>query len=422
MKSEWPHSREAEEYLLSCCLQSQESIDVAADHITKDDFYIPSNGQLFDLMLGMRMSGEAVDLGTVGAKWGDRPFLHYLLSLDVLFSHTKDYAASVANLSLRRRIIKAGRQIAEKGIEESDGMAALDASESLLCAARGGVASDGPTPIRELLRAAQERVDAAAEGKANYGLRTHLARLNEVIIGLAPGGFHILAARPAQGKTSLGLEIARHIAEEHRVLFFSGEMTRDELVDRMLAAASHVPLTNLRAGRLTPQERDKLHDAVASLSTLSLSIDDSSTSMLEVQRRIRRAASRAPIGLVVIDYIQLLSLGRGKSHESRQQEVAQISRLMKLTAREFAVPVLALSQLSRPERKFDADNTKPKKPTLASLRESGALEQDADQVWFLYRANEESPEVELIVAKNRNGPTGKVMLHFVPHTTTFIEL
>lgn len=423
VKHEPPSSRETEEYLLSCCLQNEQAIDVACDYIDKEDFYIPSNGSIFDTIVTMRLGGEAVDTATLAAKGVKQDFLHYLTDLPVLFGHTKDYAQSISQLALRRRIIKAGHQMVETATENNDAEAVLDASEALLYQARGRGASEGPSPLRELLRAAEGRIDDAHAGKAHYSLQTHLEKLNEVIVGLAPGTFNILAARPAQGKTALGLEIAKHAAQEHRVAMFSVEMTKDELVDRLLASTSNVPLTNLRAGKVTDPEQIYLHNAVAELARLHLTIDDSSSSMFEVHRKVRRMAARGPLGLVVIDYIQLLSMGKGRmKEENRQQEVAGISRQMKLMAREFGVPVLALSQLSRPERKFDGANSKPPKPTLASLRESGALEQDADQVWFLYRADEESPEVELMVAKNRSGPTGKVLLHFIPHLTKFIEV
>jgi replicative DNA helicase len=172
---------------------------------------------------------------------------------------------------------------------------------------------------------------------------------------------------------------------------------------------------------VTEQEQVYLHNAVAELAQLHLTLDDSVATMSEIHRRTRRLASRGPLGLVVVDYIQLLHLGRGKANENWVREVAEVSRQMKLMAREFNVPVLALSQLSRPEKKYDTGGKAPK-PTLASLRDSGALEQDADMVWFLHRQDEVSPEVELIVAKNRSGPTGKVMLHFVPHLVSFYEL
>lgn len=417
-----PSSRESEEYLLSCCLQNENSIDLACDYIDKDDFYIPSNGRIFDKIIEMRLAGEAVDTATLGGKGIDKDFLHYLNGLPALVGHTKDYSQTIAGLALRRRVIRAGHQIVEVATDNADAEAVLDDSEALLYAAKGRGAKDGPVALRELLRSAEARIDEAHEGKSHYGLRTHLSKLNEVIVGLCPGTFNILAARPAQGKTALALEIARHAAKEHRVAMFSVEMTKDELVDRLLSSTSAVPLTNLRAGKVSEAEQMFLHNAVAELSGIHLTIDDASSTMFEVHRRTRRLAARGPLGLVVIDYIQLLNLGRGKSIENRVNEVAQISRQMKLMAREFNVPVLALSQLSRPERKFDGGNSKPPRPTLASLRESGALEQDADQVWFLYRENEESPEVELQVAKNRSGPTGKVMLHFIPNVVTFVEL
>lgn len=419
-----PQSKESEEYLLSVCLQTPEAIDLACDYVDKDDFYFPSSGKTFDTMVSMRLAGEAVDVATLAGKGLDKTNLHYLNELPSLISHTAGYAKTVASLALRRRIIRAGQQMVEKAAEENDAEAVLDASEAFLLSARGKGASDGPVPLRELLRDAETRVDEARAGTSHYGLRTHMPKLNELIIGLCPGTFNILAARPGEGKTALALEIARHAAEEHRVAMFSVEMTKQELVDRLLSQTSHVPLTNLRAGKVTEQEHIKLHEAVVTLGATHLTMDDSASTMFEVHRRVRRLASHGPLDLVVIDYIQLLKMGRGRfSDDNRQNEVAGISRQIKLMAREFNVPVLALSQLNRPEKKYNAtENTKSPRPTLSSLRESGALEQDADQVWFLYHEHPESPETELIVAKNRSGPVGKVMLHFVPHLTSFLEL
>lgn len=423
MKHEPPHSTDSEEYLLSACLQNTEALDVACDFISKEDFYIPSNGAIFDRMVEMRLAGDAIDVATLSAKGCKRDFLHYLYELPSLVTHTTDYAKSISTTALRRRVIVAGHRMVEIASENIDAEAVVDAAEALLYSARGEGASDGPVPLRDLLRAAGTRIDEAHAGKAKHGLLTHLDKLNEVIVGLTPGTFNILAARPAQGKTALALEIAHHAAKDERVVMFSVEMTKDELVDRLLSQTARVPLTNLRAGKVTEEEQIYLHNAVADLAGTHLHVDDESATMSEIQRRVRRLASRGPLGLVVIDYIQLLSMGRGKfKEESRQQEVASISRQIKLMAREFNVPVLALSQLNRPEKKYEGEKSKPQKPTLASLRESGALEQDADQVWFLYRANEESPEVELMVAKNRSGPTGKVMLHFIPHLVSFHEL
>lgn len=405
------------------CLQSVDALDLACDYVEKEDFYRPSNGSVFDTMVGMRLSGEALDVATLTSKGVDREFAHHLWELPSLISNTKDYAQSVASTAIRRRIVQAGRRIIEMATENTDAEEVVDTCESLLYAARGKDGGDGPVPLRDLLRDAQKRIDDAHSGKTQFTLKTHLDKLNDVIIGLAPGTFNILAARPGVGKTALALEIAMHAAKEHRVAFFSVEMGKPELVDRLLSSTSRVPLTNLRAGKVTEPEQVYLHNAVATLAESHLHIDDSSSTMSEIHRKVRRLASRGPLGLVVIDYIQLLGIGRGKyREESRQNEVAAISRQIKLMSREFGLPVLGLSQLNRPEKKYEGEKSKPQKPTLASLRESGALEQDADQVWFLHRADELSPEVELIVAKNRSGPMGRITLHFIPHIVSFHEL
>lgn len=417
-----PNSPDSEEYLLSVCLQSTDALDLACEYVAKEDFYKPSNGNIFDAMVEMRLAGEAVDIATLAAKGINRDYLHHLWEVPSLISHTKDYAQTVASTALRRRIVQAGRKMAEEAAENTDAEAVVDECESLLYSVMGKRRGDGPVPLRELLRDAEVRIDDARAGKAQFTLKTHLGKLNDIIIGLGPGTFNILAARPGVGKTALALEIAAHAAMEHRVAFFSVEMGKGELVDRLLSSTSHVPLTNLRAGKVTEQEQARLHEAVADLAEARLYIDDTSSTMSEIHRRVRRLSSKGPLGLVVIDYIQLLSAGRDRYREdSRQNEVARISGQIKLMSKEFSLPVLALSQLNRPEKKYEGEKSKPQKPTLASLRESGALEQDADQVWFLHRNDEMSPEVELIVAKNRSGPVGRTMLHFIPHLTKFME-
>jgi len=417
-----PNSPDSEEYLLSVCLQSTDALDLACEYVAKEDFYKPSNGAIFDAMVEMRLAGEAVDIATLAAKGINRDYLHHLWEVPSLISHTKDYAQTVASTALRRRIVQAGRKMAEEAAENTDAEAVVDECESLLYSVMGKRGGDGPTPLHELLRDAEVRIDDARAGKPQFTLKTHLGSLNDIIIGLGPGTFNILAARPGVGKTALALEIAAHAAMEHWVAFFSVEMGKAELVDRLLSSTSHVPLTNLRAGKVTEQEQARLHEAVANLAEARLYIDDASSTMGEIHRRVRRLSSKGPLGLVVIDYIQLLSAGRDRYKEdSRQNEVARISGQIKLMSKEFGLPVLALSQLNRPEKKYEGEKSKPQKPTLASLRESGALEQDADQVWFLYRGDDMSPEVELIVAKNRSGPVGKTVLHFIPHLTKFME-
>jgi replicative DNA helicase len=231
----------------------------------------------------------------------------------------------------------------------------------------------------------------------------------------------ILAARPSLGKSALAMNIASVVSVDVPVLFFSVEMSKEELIDRLLASTSGVGLSKLRQGDLIEDEAGRLFDASRHLAKLNLSIDDTATSMSSIARKTRRFASRTPPGLVVIDYLQLLAEDKGR--ESRNVEVGNISRSIKLMAREHHVPVLTLSQLNRPDTRYQSgDGASEPRPTLASLRDSGSIEQDADVVCMIHRKNLADVEnTELLVLKARNGSPGTVKLAFTPHTLTFAE-
>lgn len=415
-----PHDNSAEEAVLGAMLSNPSACETALDILKSDDFYSPKHGEAFGAMLEMTIAGEPVDVVTVGARLPAlRGMLAHAQETCLVVGHVKEYARVVKDTAIRREVIKVGNELVEAGYEKGS-EDALEAAESLVYALGGSGVRDDAIPLRDLLRDATGRIEEVKAGKRSMGITTHLSDLNALITAIVPGSFNILAARPSTGKTALACDFVRHLSPEMRCLLFSVEMSKEEIVDRLLAAQSIVGLTRIRSGEVTEQDTESITRAVGEMASWRLSIDDSATTMWDIHRRVRKFCQRGDLGLVVIDYIQLLTMGRGKP-ESRQQEVASISRQLKLMAREFKVPVLALSQLNRPDQKYEREKGKPMKPTLASLRESGALEQDADLVLFLWRPDEaNATNVELLVAKNRSGPTGKVPLLFVPHLTKFV--
>lgn len=413
-----PNSQETELALLACCLSNDDALDAAIARLSPDDFYFPKHGAVFKAMVTMRLEGEAVDPQTVsaGVEENGRQVVAAALDSEYVVGHINSYIDIVESLAVRRAAIKAAQTIQEEAYEK-DADEVLDTAERLVYTLRRETTGEGPLAITSILPEVGQRLE---EGRGHKAYRSPWQELDELTLGFSPGSYTIVAARPSQGKTCFALDLSRKTAKEGGVLFFSLEMTKEELVERLLAAESGVPLTRIRGGNLVPEDHDDIRRAIASLAKMSLYIDDSATTMGEIVHRVRRIAPKINLAMVVIDYIQLMTHGT-RAKENRVQEVAQMSRAIKLLAREFNVPVIALSQLSRPERKYKDDDggNKTPKPTLASLRDSGALEQDADQVIFLYREDDEIPEVTVQVAKNRSGPTGKITLIFHPTLVTF---
>lgn len=408
-----PFSTETEQYLLSTCIVNEKAIDLALDLVSADDFYWPDNRKLFAKMVELHGRNTVVDVATLSAEGMDADYLHLLLDCPAISARTRDYAEQVAALSVRRRVIMAGMRIVDVAQSNPDANEVLDEAEAAIMGARGRETEDAPCLICETL----DKFDFEVTSP-HFGLRTHIDEINDIIIGMQEGSFNILAARPGEGKTCMACDIARNLSRDVHVLFFSVEMTKREVAERMIAAEGTVGLTKLRTGTMDERETKVACEAVAALRERNLTIDDSTTTMYDVQRKVRRVAARGDLSLVVVDYIQLLKMSR-RNYESKQQEVAEISRAMKLMAREYDIPVIGVSQLNRPERKYDTEKSKPQRPTLASLRDSGALEQDADQVWFLFHPEDNCHETEFIVAKNRSGPTGTAIVHFWPQFTTF---
>jgi replicative DNA helicase len=405
---------DAETALLGAMLFSEGAIDHAADALHADDFYLPSHGRLFDRIVRMHSEGKPIDQVTVADE--EFPFDQLSILVDSCPTATSAayYAEQIHDMSIRRKLSHTAIEI-QHAAETMSASDAADVADASLQAALTNAASDAPTPMSDLTLMGYDRIGASSQGESRYGVRTRLRTIDDLIGGLEPGTFVILAARPSQGKTSLMLNLMRNIADEHHSALFSLEMTKEELLDRMMCSEAEVALTTYRAGTISEEETQMLVSALPALSTLNLTIDDRSVTLPQVQRRVRRLAARRPLEVIAIDYLQLLSLG--STPESSTQEVTAISRALKLLAKEQHACVLGLSQLSRKKDEGEA------KPELDRLRQSGALEQDADVVAFIHSVEKDGPYMKrLIIAKNRNGPTGMGKVRWEPLWTKFSDL
>ncbi len=431
-----PHNLEAEESLLGAMLLSKDAIAAAVEVCGADDFYKPAHGHVFDAITSLYSQGEAVDPVTVADELrraglleaiGGAATLLTLQSRTPATSTAGSYARIVEEHALLRRLIGVGGEIAELGYElPDDVVAAVDTAETLVFQVAQRRITDSMRPVKELFGETLDRLERLVErGEAITGVPTGYTDLDEQLSGLQPSNLIIVGARPGAGKTSFALGAAANAAMVHNVpvAFFSLEMDRQEIAQRFISAEARVESSRLRNGRLQESDWGKIAHAIGRLSEAPLFIDDNPhLTVMDIRAKARRLKSReGGLGLVIVDYLQLMS-GRMNS-ETRQVEVAEISRGLKVLARELQIPVMALSQLSR-GLELRAD----KRPTLADLRESGALEQDADVVMFLYRDelyNKESTErgvAEVIVAKHRNGPTGTAQLAFLDQWTRFANM
>jgi replicative DNA helicase len=432
-----PHNLDAEESLLGAMLLNKDAIVAATEvGLTADEFYKPAHGHVFDAITTLYGAGEPADPVTVAEELRRAGLLDaiggpgILLGLQATTPATSNagrYARIVNEHALLRRLIGVAGEIAEIGYSMPDDVIqAVDRAESMVFDVAQRRVTDTLSPIKELLDASLTRLEMLYEkGDSITGLPTGYHGLDELMSGLQPSTLNIVGARPATGKTAFSLGMATHAALEvgRPVLFFSLEMSHLEITQRILSAEARVDSTRMRNGRLAETDWTKLSHAIGRLAEAPLYIDDDpQATVMEIRAKARRLKSRiGDLGLIVIDYLQLMT-GR-TSAENRQVEVSEISRGLKILARELEVPVVALSQLSR-GLELRAD----KRPMLADLRESGSLEQDADVVMFLYRDelyNNESPDrgtCEVLVAKHRAGPTGMDRLAFLDHYTRFANM
>ncbi len=432
-----PHNLEAESSLLGGLLIDREAIVKIADLVQPEDFYQDSHREIFSAIMELFSQREPIDLLNLSnlllerkslETVGGRSYLTELANLVPTASHVVSYATIVQRKATLRRLIGAASQIGELAFRETEDVAKiLDESERQLFAVSQRYLKRSFAPIREVLAEAFDRIDELHKESGKLrGLSTGFRHLDDKLAGLQSSDLIILAARPSMGKTTLALDIARQVAVKTKtpVGIFSLEMSKEQLVDRLLCAEAGVSLWKMRTGRLSDQgEHDdftRIGHAMGVLSETNIYIDDSATAnVMEIRTKARRLQAEHGLGLMVIDYLQLME---GRGAENRVQEVSEISRNLKAIARELNIPVIALSQLSR-----SVEARESHQPRLADLRESGSIEQDADVVLFIYREimyRQDLPPdrknlADVIIAKHRNGPTGKISLFFDEQRVTF---
>ncbi len=427
-----PQSLEAEMGLLGSLLIDPEAIVKVADIVTPDDFYVQSHGLVFTAMLTLYEKRQPIDLLTVANKLeelkeldkiGGSAFLTELVNGVPSAAHVSHYAEIVAHKSTLRRLIQAANQITNYGYDEKANLDdLLDQAEQALYRVSQKNLRQNFVPISNVLAETFDRLDDLHKDKNKLrGVPTGFKALDNVLAGLQRSDLVILASRPSMGKTSLALNIAQHVAvkEGTPVGIFSLEMSKEQLIDRLLASESGIDGWKLRTGHLEDSDFPRLNNAMAVLSEAPIFIDDSAlANVMEMRTKARRLQTEHNLGLLIIDYLQLMS---GKSSiENRVQEVAEISRGLKALARELNIPVLALAQLSR-----TVEMRNPQIPQLSDLRESGSIEQDADVVMFIYREDYYNPETDrpniadILISKHRNGPTGRAELYWHPEKLLF---
>ncbi len=437
-----PQNLEAEASTLGSLLIDKDAIVKIADLLEPVDFYRDTNGQIYEAMLELYEERTPIDLLSLGAKLSEKGILEavgghtYLTELANAVptaANVAHYAKIVQRKSTLRKLLRASSEMAQLAFQESEDIEdVLDKAESKLFGVSQKFYKQAFIPIKSVLTDAFDRIDDLHKESGKLrGLPTGFVDLDNLLAGLQKSDFVVLAARPSVGKTTLALDIARHIAINSKIPvgIFSLEMSKEQLVDRLLCAESNVDLWRMRTGRLSEKEEDfpRIGHAMGILSEAPIYIDDSATSnVMEIRTKARRLQTEHGLGLILIDYLQLLE---GRNSDNRVQEVSEITRGLKAIARELNVPVLALSQLARA-----VEMNKPAIPKLAHLRESGSIEQDADVVLFIYRKaadknyhpddipEEEKHIAEIHIAKHRNGPTGLLRLFFDENKVTFRSL
>lgn len=429
-----PHSAEAEQAVVGAMLMNKDAISAASEIVSGEDFYQTAYGILFDSMVELFQAAKPVDLITLQEhlKEKDVPpevssleFARDLLTGTHTSANVKFYAEIVQEKSTLRKMIKINEELANSCYMENKPLEAiLDKAEKevFALAARGN--SQEYTPIKQVVLNALDVIEKASKTTGSVtGIPTGFIDLDYKLSGLQRSDLVLIAARPSMGKTAFVLNIAQHAAfrQNLAVAIFSLEMSKEQLVNRLFSLESHVDAQLLRTGNLKDTDWEKLIEGAGRIGKSKLVIDDTSgISIAEMRSKCRKYKMDLGLDMIIIDYLQLMSGSSGKNNESRQQEISEISRSLKGLARELNVPVIALSQLSRAvEQRTD------KRPMLSDLRESGAIEQDADVCMFIYREDYYIPDTEdkgiaeIIIAKQRNGPVGTVRLAWMPQYTRF---
>ena len=428
-----PHSIDAEKAVIGSMIMDADAVVAASEMITGDDFYQRQYGILFDAMVELYNEGKPVDVLTLQErlKMKDVPeefssieFISELVSSVPTSANVRHYAQTVSDDATLRRLIRVNEEIANTCYQHRESLdEIMNTTEKRIFDVLQKKSKDEYVPIKDVVLSVIDKIEAAARHKGTVtGLATGFYDLDYKTSGLQPSDLILIAARPSMGKTAFVLNLAQYMCVRNHVptAIFSLEMSKDQLVNRILSMESKVDSQSMRTGTLQPADWEKLIESAGVISTAPLIIDDTpGISITELRSKCRKYKLENDLGLVIIDYLQLMT-GGSRKQESRQQEISEISRSLKALAREINAPVIALSQLSR------ACETRPDhRPMLSDLRESGAIEQDADVVMFLYRDDYYNKDTdkknisEVIIAKQRNGPIGTVELVWLPNYTKF---
>ncbi|MFE3257551.1 replicative DNA helicase [Nocardia sp. NPDC059091] len=432
-----PHDMAAEQSVLGGMLLSKDAIADVVEVIRPGDFYRPAHAAVYDAILDLYGRGEPADPVTVAAtldrrgelkRIGGAPYLVTLTQTVPTAANAGYYAEIVAEKAILRRLVEAGTRIVQYGYAGADGQdvaEVVDRAQAELYDVTERRSSEDFAPLTDILQPTMDELDSiASRGGISLGVPTGFTELDEITNGLHPGQMIIVAARPGVGKSTLGMDFMRSCSIKHGLasVIFSLEMSRTEIVMRLLSAEAKIKLGDMRSGRMSDDDWTKLARRMSEISEAPLFVDDSpNLTMMEIRAKARRLKQRHDLRLVVVDYLQLMT--SGKKVESRQQEVSEFSRSLKLLAKELEVPVIAISQLNRgPEQRTD------KRPMVSDLRESGSLEQDADMVILLHRPDafeRDDPrggEADLILGKHRNGPTATITVAHQLHLSRFVDM
>jgi replicative DNA helicase len=430
-----PHDLLAEQSAIGGMLLSKDAVADVIESVRAADFYMPKHEIIFDAILSLYSHGEPTDVIAVTdellksgelTRAGGADYLHTLTGLVPTAANAGYYSTIVAEKAVLRRLVEAGTRIVQMGYaSEGEVVDLVNNAQAEIYGVTGGVVAEDFVPLTVAVETAIDEIEAAKGRDGSMtGVPTGFSELDDLTNGLHPGQLIIIAARPALGKSTLALDFARAASIKHDMpsIFFSLEMGRSEIAMRLLSAESAVPLQNMRKGTVDSRDWTTIAATRGRINDAPLYIDDSpNMTLVEIRAKCRRLKQKVGLKLIIIDYLQLMT--SGKKVESRQQEVSEFSRALKLLAKEIQVPVIALSQLNRgPEQRAD------KMPAISDLRESGSLEQDADMVILLHREsayekdNPRAGEADLIVAKHRNGPTRTVTVAFQGHFSRFTDM
>ncbi len=425
-----PQNIPAEKSLLGCLMIDQDAIYKVADFLSIRDFYKPVHQTIFEAMIELFAKREPIDLLSISSKVGDASYLTDLINAVPTASNILYYAKIVQDKRVLRDLISAGHDISNFGYGEAESIdILLDRAEKRIFSIAQKTLSQSFVQVKDTLEDTWKRIEELSKQKGGLrGIPTGFRDLDNILAGLQRSDLVILAARPSCGKSALAVDIAKNVACKYKmpVGIFSLEMSKDQIVDRLISAQSDVDLWKIRTGKLSDQgpnnDFEKIQRAMAELAEAPLYIDDvSSSNVIQMRAMARRLAMDKGLGLLIIDYLQLME-GRGNT-ENVVQQVSENSRALKGIAKELNIPVLVLSQLSRA-----VEHRMPPVPRLSDLRESGSIEQDADVVMFIYREDKYKPSTErknvaeIIIAKHRNGPIGKIDLYFDETRVTFRDM